>query len=66
MDTNFYLEDLVLDGRLDLSEMYGQEKNKIFPTCLNLIEDESIFKDSIKTNGKRIRFAVNLVDFSKC
>ncbi|CAF0774454.1 unnamed protein product [Brachionus calyciflorus] len=51
-DTNHYLEDLVFDGRVDLSEMYEQEE-EIFPTCLSLIEDESMFKESMKTSGKR-------------
>lgn len=54
VDDTHYLEDIVLDGRLDFSEMNNQDQNcPIFPTCLNLIEDESVFKQSMKTTGKR-------------
>jgi serine/threonine protein kinase len=46
---NFYFEDLLFDGKLDLSEL----STRCFPTCINLIENESIFKESIKTVSKR-------------
>lgn len=56
MDMNHYFDEIVFDGRLDLSELYDQERNssvKSFPTCLNLIENETVFKDTIKTTNKR-------------
>lgn len=89
VDTNCYFEDIVLDGCLDLSEMYGiccssshhqqqqqqlshhqpqtppqqhqlkqngpsnQALTKLFPTCLTLIEDESLFKDTVRTTRRR-------------
>jgi hypothetical protein len=46
---NYYFEDLILNGRLDLSELF---KN-FYPSCLNLIENESVFSDSMKTTNKR-------------
>lgn len=52
---NYYFEDLIFNGRLDLSELFSAENNtnKFYPTCLNLIENESIFSDSMKTTNKR-------------
>ena len=51
---NFYFEDLLFDGRLDLSELFSaQNLSKCLPTCLNLIENEAIFSDSMKTVSKR-------------
>jgi serine/threonine protein kinase len=53
VENNFYMEDLVFDGRIDLSELYD-EQNRIFkcnPTCMSLVENETVFKDSIKTTG---------------
>lgn len=55
IENNYYMEDLCFDGRVDLSEMYD-EQSRVFkcrPTCLSLVENESVFKDSIKTTGKR-------------
>lgn len=65
---NSYLDDIVLDGSLDLSEMHmtsnsshhqnhqQQQINnhRIFPTCLTLVEDESsLFKDTVRTTHRR-------------
>jgi hypothetical protein len=54
-DSNHYFEDISFDGVLDLSELCsGQQQNlKLFPTCLTLVEDESLFKDTVKTSSKR-------------
>ncbi|RNA09429.1 MAP kinase kinase kinase [Brachionus plicatilis] len=52
VETSHYLEEIILDGYLDLNEINDQE-NSIFPTCLNLIEDESAFRETMKTSGKR-------------
>ena len=61
VDTNYYFEDLTLDGCLDLSELYAcrqsiqqqQQEFELFPTCLTLVEDESVFKDTVKTTKRR-------------
>ncbi len=51
---DYYFEDILFDGRLDLSELFSaQNINECMPTCMNLIEDERIFTDSIKTTKKR-------------
>lgn len=51
---NFYFEDIIFNGRLDLSELYGaQNISRCLPTSLNLIENEKSFADSMRTTGKR-------------
>lgn len=51
---NFYFEDILFDGRIDLNELFiAQNMNKCKPTCLNLIENENHFSDSMKSTGKR-------------
>ena len=53
VENNFYMEDLIFDGRLDLSELYDEQNRvlKCVPTCLSLVENETVFKDSIRTTG---------------
>lgn len=53
VEYNYYMEDLVFDGRIDLSELYDEQNRilKCIPTCLSLVENEAAFKDSIKTTG---------------
>lgn len=58
LENNFYFEELLLEGRVDLSELckmnYEEKKMyKCFPTCFSLIENEASFKDSAKVNGRR-------------
>lgn len=59
VENSHYLEDIFLDGYLDLSESeinkceLGDQENSIFPTCLNLIEDESVFAETVKKSVKR-------------
>ena len=61
VDTNYYFEDLTLDGCLDLCELNAcrqsiqqqQQEFELFPTCLTLVEDESVFKDTVKTTKRR-------------
>lgn len=51
---NFYFEDILYNGRLDLSELFSaQNLSKCMPTCLNLIENENVFSDSMLITGKR-------------
>ena len=62
-EKSFYMERLVLDGKLDLSELNinmntttsnsSSSSSPCFPTCMNLVENESMFKDSARTTGKR-------------
>ena len=51
LEDNFYFEQIRFDGRLDMSELF--EANKYFPTCMNLVENEEVFGDSMRTTGKR-------------
>lgn len=55
VETSHYLEDIFLDGYLDLNEINENPilSSNLFPTCLNLIEDESAFQQTIKTCSKR-------------
>lgn len=56
VETSHYLEDIFLDGFLDLNEINENSissSSNLFPTCLNLVEDESAFLHTIKTCGKR-------------
>lgn len=51
---NYYFEDILFNGRLDLSELFSaQNMHKCQATCLNLIENEKNFSCSMKTTGKR-------------
>ena len=49
----YYFEELIFNGRLNLTELLSIQSHKCFPTCLNLIENETIFGDSMRTTGKR-------------
>lgn len=62
VDTNHYFEDIVLDGVLDLNELYAcylppqaspSPSNRPLPTCLSLVEDESLFQETVKTTKQR-------------
>lgn len=48
-----YFDEIVLDGKLDLSEELNLNTDHFMPTCLNLIENEQLFKDSLVTTQKR-------------
>jgi serine/threonine protein kinase len=59
-EQSYYLDDLIYDGQLDLGELRlqsGDANNnsnyQCLPICLNLIENEAIFKDSMRTTNKR-------------
>lgn len=45
LDTNRYFEDITFDGCLDLSELFASQQQSVlfFPTCLTLVEDETLF-----------------------
>jgi serine/threonine protein kinase len=55
MKKNFYFEELIFDGRLDLSELSSMQNspNLYIPTCLNIVENENLFRESTKTTKKR-------------
>ena len=46
-----YFDEIVFDGKLDLCELSNCDN--YMPTCLNLIENECLFKDSMQSTGKR-------------
>ena len=50
-----YLEDIAFNGRLDLSELKElfNGMSKCYPTCLNLIENEEVFPDTMRITNKR-------------
>ena len=50
-EKNHYFDEIVFDGRLDLSELSNGDH--LMPTCLNLIENEILFKDPMKSSNKR-------------
>jgi serine/threonine protein kinase len=52
VDKSHYLEDLVFDGCLNLNEL-SEQQHRLFPTCLTLVEDESLFKDTVKVTRRR-------------
>lgn len=52
VENNHYFDDIIFDGYLDLSEL-NEQGSKIFPTCLTLVEDESLFKETVKKTLKR-------------
>lgn len=57
-ENDFYFDYLKFDGKLDLSELVASQASdnnsvNCFPTCLTLIENETLFKDSIQTTNKR-------------